>query len=484
MSEINHQQLAEYLDHSKENQFPSTFLIYGEEFLYKAALDKLLNALLPESNRNLNYEPLDGDNENLPEAIERVNTYSLLTDKKVIVLCDSRIFYSQGDSDQLYDKAKRAFEEKDMQKAVKYFINYLAVKNLNLDDVSKENRRQTLNFHEKGMSENEWLDKMIRYCMEEGASVSSVESHSKRLQKAIEKGFPKGNYLIITADLVDKRRALYKTIKEKGIIVDCAVPKGLRKADQDAQNVVLNRSLKSVLSKSGKTMGSNAYMALCEMTGFDLRTFTGNIEKLVSYVGDRTEITVEDVEFVLKRTKIDPIFELTNAISDRNIEKALFFLASLISAGFHPLQILAAMANQIRKLLLCRSLIDNRMETVWHRDVSYGKFKSHIIPIILEHDKTLLDQLIDWDGTLRPPDSSQDKKKKGRKPVKAMSTDLFIAKNPNNPYPIYKVMLKSNHYTIDELMSAMEHLNQADRYLKTSAHNQTLILEKTIINIC
>ncbi|NIV97852.1 DNA polymerase III subunit delta, partial [Candidatus Saccharibacteria bacterium] len=68
-------------------------------------------------------------------------------------------------------------------------------------------------------------------------------------------------------------------------------------------------------------MDKRAYRTIYEMTGFDIGTFSDNIEKLISYVGDRKRITVEDVAFVLKRTKKDPIYELTNAIADRDVDR-------------------------------------------------------------------------------------------------------------------------------------------------------------------
>ena len=73
---------------------------------------------------------------------------------------------------------------------------------------------------------------------------------------------------------------------------------------------------------------------MLEMTGFDLRTFSSNLDKLISYVGDRTEISIDDVETVLQRTKKDPLYELTNAVSERNAPQAIFFLDSLLSDNF------------------------------------------------------------------------------------------------------------------------------------------------------
>ena len=44
------------------------------------------------------------------------------------------------------------------------------------------------------------------------------------------------------------------------------------------------------------------------MTGFDLRTFINNLEKLIAYTGERKNITKDDVKSVLERTRIDPIY--------------------------------------------------------------------------------------------------------------------------------------------------------------------------------
>ena len=103
-------------------------------------------------------------------------------------------------------------------------------------------------------------------------------------------------------------------------------------------------------------MDKATYQALVEKTGFDLFTFTNNLEKLANFVGDRKQITVADTEAVLTRTKLDPIYALTNAIADRDLEKALYLLKSLFAGGVHPLQALAAITNQTRKLLRIKGL--------------------------------------------------------------------------------------------------------------------------------
>ena len=49
-------------------------------------------------------------------------------------------------------------------------------------------------------------------------------------EEAIAKGFPDGHHLIITTSLVDRRRRLFQALKENGMVIDCSVPGGERKA--------------------------------------------------------------------------------------------------------------------------------------------------------------------------------------------------------------------------------------------------------------
>ncbi len=482
MSVINYKKLKKYLEDPEKDTFASVYLIYGEELLYKMAFEELLNALIPGSKRTLNYDPIDGADENIHEVIERINTFSLLPGGKVVAIRDSRIFYSKHDENRLLEKAKEAHDDNDILKSAKYFISFLGLLNLSYDDVSKTDRIEKLKLNGK------WLDKIISYCLDNSLTIPAGKDDAETLQKAIEKGFPKGNHLIITTDMVDKRRSLFKIINEKGMIVDCSVPKGDRKADKIAQEAVLDERMKTILAQSGKKIDRGVYQALCEMTGFNLRTFSDNLEKLINYIGDRKKITISDVESVLKRTKLDPIYELTNSVTDRNIENSLFYLNSLLSGGDidHPLQLLAAITNQIRKLLVIKDFVESSLDGSWNAGVSFNHFQRSIMPMIKKHDELLLQQMEDWEKALSEDVVTGDQKpqKKKTKKKSKTGTDLLIAKNPNNPYPVYKMMQKSVKFSKQDLLTSMEHLSKADLRLKSTGQNQKLILEEAIFFIC
>lgn len=488
MPEINHKLLKKYLTDLKGDsakEFAAVYLIFGEELLVKNAYDELLDALLPAGNRSANYDPVEGTTENVYDVIESVNTFSLLPGTKVVAMRDSRIFYTRDNKSRLLENSKKAYDDDDIKKAAKYFLSLMSNLNLTFEDVDRPNRSKTLKSASDLIQIDDWLDDVIGYCQQNELVIPEPSDQAGALQKAIEKGFPQNNHLIITTDVVDKRRGLYKAISNLGVTIDCAVPKGDRRADKMAQQDILVQKMTEILKPSNKKMDKGAYLALLDMTGFDLRTFCGSLEKLIDYVGKRNTITVEDVEAVLERTKKDPIYDFTNAVADRQIEKVLFFLNSLLAADFHPLQILAAVANQVRRLMLAKDFAQSEQATGWHAGLSFNAFQQSVMPAIVAYDQELLNLLEGWDNSSSSGEDVDKKDARSKvKKKKKTQTDLLLARNPKNAYPVYQLMKKSERYSKTELLAAVGLLNETDAQLKLSGQDPKLILERLVFRLC
>jgi DNA polymerase-3 subunit delta len=277
------------------------------------------------------------------------------------------------------------------------------------------------------------------------------------------------------------------------MVVDCSVPKGDRAADKKIQKSVAKEKAQVILKKNKKNMNDKAINALYETTGFDLRTFTSNLGKLISYAGEREDITENDVMVVLDRTKKDPIYEFTNAIMEKNTKNALFYLSSLFSSGIieHPLQILSAIINQLRRLLIIKDFTQSKYGTSWYKECSFDQFKAKILPAIVEYDNHMMQQIqdcqlisSDLSHSDSGPSSGNRKKQKTSKKDRQIK-DLMIASNPNNPYPIYKMICHSENFTKQHLIRVYEMLGDTDARLKSSPPaSYKLILEETILNIC
>ncbi len=478
MPVIEYKTVKEYLqDLKKENALP-VYLIYGEEYLYKTIFDELLQVLVPDSQRKFNYEHVEGVDGNVFDVRDNLNTCAFMSREKTIAYTDARIFYSSKDHTKLIDKVKAAHNKNDSPKAAKHFAHLLSFLNLSLDDIDKKNKWAVLKL-DPDAEAYAWLDPVIDYCKENTIPIPVARDDAKILQETIEKGFAGKNRLIITTDTVDKRKGLYKIIKEKGLVIDCSVPTGNRMADKKAQEDIVRESISAILAKTGKQLDHPAYKALMDMTGFDLRMLSNNLETLVSYVGDAPRITADHVHTVLKRTRKDPVFELTGAISDRNIPASFFYLTALLENELVPLQILSAIIKQIRKLAVAKDFTMSSFGKVYRPGMTFNQFKQDVMPAVIAYDTALKDQLESWDRNFADTETSTSKKKKT-----APSSDLYIAANPNNPYPVFQTVIKSNNYSMDDLQRAFEILGRADMKLKTTGSDQKRILEETIIHIC
>ncbi len=393
------------------------YLLYGEEVLTKATLQIVLNSLMPVSARQYSYETWEGSPENVFSAVQSLNTYALLDSGKVVALLDSSFFSAT-------------------QKGA----------------VSSDNTRQK--------------------------QVTTGDA-SDILMTALSDKFLDNHYLIMTTAAVDKRLRLYKVTEKVGLVIDCSVPHGDRQADRVAQEAVLRESMQGLLSKHDKMLEPSAFTALCDMTGFDIRTFQNNLNKLIDYVGDRKSITPEDIALALERTKQDPIYAFTNALSEKDVKNVLFYMDSLLSNGYHELQLLAAAVNQIRRLIVIRDFATTSAGGVWQAAMSYNAFRDRVMPLIQKHDTALKEALAEWERSLEGEAAAANESKK-----RVAGTDLLIAPNPNNAYPVYKLMQRAVTFRAEELLDALKTLGQADGYLKSSGQPSRSILTDSILKIC
>jgi DNA polymerase-3 subunit delta len=426
------------------------YLLHGDEFLYKASFKRLLDALVPRDQKDLNYEPIDGETVSLDEVVARLNTFPLFPGEKVIALHDTKLFYSRATSDQLLMRAKAAFERDDWEEAARHFLRMLSICDLTLDDLAHDDGQSRLGLKktesDKKMRE-EWVGRLVEYCLGQQLRPPVHGGEGDQLSEAIRSGFPETNHLVITAEFVDRRRKLYKTIEEAGVIIDCSVSKGDRAADKRQQREALWGCMEEALTQAEKTMAPGAFEALYEKTGSALRSFNNELNKIITFVGDRKVILAEDVEKASQKTKEDPIYELTNAIGQRELGKALGLIDSLLRADYFPLQVLAAAANYVRRMLLARDLIQGVLRTYWNSGMNYGTFQRTV-----------------WGHLSRA---------EGGHPESKM-----------HPFVVYKTLVHSENYTCHGLAKALEVLLGADIRLKTTGQDAKLVLEHAIMEVC
>ncbi len=486
MALITHHKLDEFL--AAAGDPAPVYLIFGEPYICQQAFQKLVDRLVPEEHRSFSLDVLDESENDIYEAIERVNTFSLDAEPRVVGLCDSRIFYSKVDDSKLIGQIKDALADEKPDRAAAVLMKLLALLDLDINSLGPEEKERILAVESDAADKQEdWLEPLLDYCRQAEYTVPSASDPAAALQLAIEKGFAPANHLVITTDLVDKRRKLFKTIKERGQIIDCSVAGGDSKAARQDQQAALAEMTRTVMARWHKTLAPQAFKALCETTGFDPGTFHNNLEKLATYVGQRDTITVEDVKHLSSRTRTDPVYALTNAVFAQDRHQSLFYLESLLSGkeAIHPLQVLASILNQTRKLLIIRDFMDQVRPATWQEGLPFDAFKRKVLPAIEKYDAETAAQIKKRDEFLAGEDgTTTPSKKKAKK--KQPPADLLLASGAPNPYPIFKNFEKAALFSKSALLSIFFRLRQADRRLKTISEKDPaarFILEELVIEI-
>ena len=144
--------------------------------------------------------------------------------------------------------------------------------------------------------------------------------------------------LIFTAGKIDLRKKIYTVIGKSGEVVQF---------NRQYENRVMDWLYKRVGDFNLKiTEGARRF--LIEIVGNDLQKLNNELEKIITYIGDKRIINRDDVEAVVGYIKTDSIFALTDAIGEKNVEKGLRYLNNLFAHGEPPLRILSMIVRQFR----------------------------------------------------------------------------------------------------------------------------------------
>ncbi len=156
--------------------------------------------------------------------------------------------------------------------------------------------------------------------------------------------------LLLEAEKVDRRLQWVKQVAQRGQLITCAGPR--RPSEQRAW-------IEARLTERGKRPSGGVAATLLELVGGDLDSLASELDKVCLYVGERTEVSADDVAEVTGQLRPRALYELTDAIGRRQLAASLRVLAQLLDQGEAALAILGALAHHFRRLMRaseCRPL--------------------------------------------------------------------------------------------------------------------------------
>jgi len=152
--------------------------------------------------------------------------------------------------------------------------------------------------------------------------------------------------IVFVEDEIDKRSKMYKAVQKNGSVVEFT---------RQTSDIIM-RWILSRLKKENKNITSDAMQLFLSKTGDDMENIDTELEKLLSYTFQKESITAEDVEAICTGQITNQIFDMVNAIAERNQKRALKLYFDLISLKEPPMRILFLIIRQFQILFQIKDL--------------------------------------------------------------------------------------------------------------------------------
>lgn len=157
--------------------------------------------------------------------------------------------------------------------------------------------------------------------------------------------------LLLTAEKIDARRKIFQLFKKNGVSIE------FKKIYENQ----LPSFVRDLAKSSNLSLTAGALKLFCKRVGTNLAEVQGEMEKLVGYLGERDLADEADVAAIVSDTRIESIFDLTDAMGRGDRSTALTLLDRLLAEGQAPLMILAMMTRHFRQMWKISELLSQKV---------------------------------------------------------------------------------------------------------------------------
>lgn len=438
----------------------AVYLLCGEEsFLIENTLKQMFDSLLEPTTRDFNLTLLNGLEASARDILSAVDVYPVMSDWRVVVVREATVFNTQKSPPQL-DLVRKAIEafDLDSRKGIGLIAKALEVSAQEIAVRSSEFESAMNHFIEQHKNSLSPDDLEFFRGLPQAASqiddlhvIAEATNDAELLIEWLEGELPKSSVLIfIFNGSVDGRSRLVKTIKRVGRHVSFTP----LESGQSLREDKLFQEVKRKLDGFGKRITSGAFNLLRKRTDNEMGLIFEELDKLIAFVGEKTQIDERDIQTLVTNSSFDSIFTLMDAIGKKSTSQALSSLHSVLNSGEPPIKVNALIARQIRLMLQAKLLIENGNLKSTVVRLNYQSFVDSVF-------KALAGKLADL-----LPQSAQ--------------LNLF----KQNPYAAFKVIQSSPYFGTKELTKAMEKVLDADIHLKSSQLEPETIIEQLVYELC
>ena len=300
---------------------------------------------------------------------------------------------------------------------------------------------QTLPFF--GGGKTVWLKRANFFASDRTSEAEVTQNAVAALLDCLQQGLPEDIHFILSCTGLDKRRAFYKFLNSEADVESYDKPDISRDGWQEQVAVMVrDRARERDLKFTSEAL--NLFVMLA---GEDTRQINSELEKIDVYLGERREVSEEDVRLLVPLSRAGVVFEIGNALQKKNANRAIQLIDQQLARKESAVGILrASIIPTVRNLFMAcavghgRNLPSN----------NYNAYAS-ALDSLPENERAWLPQ-----------------KKAGGV----------------NAYPMFLASRNAVGFGVDRLRDAMSACLEADRTLVTTALDHRVVLHRLVANIC
>src|SRR6202048_3973486 len=200
-----------------------------------------------------------------------------------------------------------------------------------------------------------WLKNANFLGDDQKARSATVQAALQELSETIDAGLCSEITFLLSAIEVDKRRSFYKSLAKRAELeIFDKLDSSRGGWEEEATEMVQNRAKKRKLQ-----FDDDALELFVLLTGGDTREIENELEKIDIYLGKERAVKIDLVRELVPLTREGVIFDLSNALAERDLERALDLVRQLLDQGESAIGILlVAILPTVRSLLLAKDLME------------------------------------------------------------------------------------------------------------------------------
>lgn len=200
-----------------------------------------------------------------------------------------------------------------------------------------------------------WLrDASFLYDSRPGKS-AEVKAALAGLTAEIKQGLLPGVRFLVSAPQVDKRTAFYKAMDAAGSVELFDLPEKSYKWDEHARDV-----LRTLFEEAGLRAGHDVITLMVGRAGPFSRQLHAEVEKLSLYLGDRKQVTTDDVLAIVSPAREHGYGELADAFGKKSLPEALRVARLLLEQKETAVGLMIGLQQRVHDLLIYSIALSRR----------------------------------------------------------------------------------------------------------------------------